>query len=276
MGNVLTIVFKSDVTNLGNKGFKLQFETICGQRFTDSTGIITTPGSSNKLLAVISCVYEIVRPLGNAIVLNILDFNVDGSPPSCSKNAVEIRDGDNANSTLIGRFCDKSSLPNEIVSTHNYLWIRFNIMTINTRVGLTFKANYTSIDLKCGGILKDPVGTFSTPSSDGLNEYLPGVKCQWVFSAPPGYVVQITWMTFRVEKSIKCVYDRVLIYDNNTDTTLGGLIGQYCGSKLPPTVLSSSNILTVIFISDETLTEGGFAASYTFIKESNGNVNYLI
>lgn len=229
-----------------------------------------SPGYPNSYPNSISCVFEIVQPTGKAILLNFIDFDMKNSAPSaCDLSYIEIRDGDNENSTLIGKYCDKSNLPEVILSKYNYMWIKFTNENIFKAVK-KFKANYTSVDIKCGGILKEFVGTLSTPNQVGLAEYSSGIKCEWILSAPPGYVVQITWMTFRLELSINCTYDSVQIYDNNTDTNMGGLMGRFCGSKLPPTLLSSSNLVTIIFSTDATITSDGFVASYTFVQEKNG------
>jgi len=63
-----------------------------------------------------------------------------------------VRDGDNENSTLIGRFCgDPSRIPDPIISSFNYLW--FNFVTDGSVQNRGFKLNYTTQQSVCGGIL---------------------------------------------------------------------------------------------------------------------------
>lgn len=60
-----------------------------------------------------------------------------------------MRDGDDANSTLIGRYCG-DQLPPPVLSTHNFLWLRFKSDSSVDAAG--FLANYTTLDVACGGI----------------------------------------------------------------------------------------------------------------------------
>lgn len=120
----------------------------------------------------------------------------------------------------------------------------------------------------CGGILKEKVGTISSPLHTG--GYPSETNCKWIIAAPVGYVIQLTWMSFQVESSIGCVYDRVTVYDNNTISGTSDLIGKYCGSRVPLTLLSSNNIITIKFESDRTINLDGFLATYSFINERNG------
>lgn len=81
---------------------------------------------------------------------------------------MEVRDGHNENSTLIGRYCREP--PSEIISSYNYLWLKFQ--SDRSIGGKGFHATYTTTDLNCGGIMKDNLGTIS--SSDNVDGY---VKC---------------------------------------------------------------------------------------------------
>lgn len=64
--------------------------------------------------------------------------------------------------------------------------------------------------------------------------------------------------------------DYVAVYDNNTESGMGGLIGKYCGKKLPPMLISSSNMLTINFVSDQSVVFDGFIVNYNFLDESKG------
>lgn len=119
------------------------------------------------------------------------------------------------------------------------------------------------------------MGTVFSPSYPEV--YAPLTKCKWIISAPPGNVIQIMWINFKLEQSLNCGYDYVSIFDNNTENGMGGLMGKYCGHKIPPMLLSSSNIVTVIFITDISLNHDGFTFTYTFVPENNGkNLIYKI
>ena len=61
---------------------------------------------------------------------------------------------------------------------------------------------------------------------------------------------------------------------NNSDT-LGNEIVFYtnirfCGQNVPPTLTSSSNVLTILFKSDDSVAREGFTASYVALDGSQG------
>lgn len=116
--------------------------------------------------------------------------------------------------------------------------------------------------------MKDKSGTFSTPKYPEV--YPPGTVCKWIIFAPPGNVIQISWLNFQIEKSYECSYDAVEIFDNNTESGQASSIGKFCGQVTPPAMLSTSNLVTIIFHSDVTYNMGGFLATYNVLHESTG------
>jgi cubilin len=116
--------------------------------------------------------------------------------------------------------------------------------------------------------MKNNTGTFSTPQYP--NSYPPGQVCKWIIAATPGHVIQILWMNFQLEKSHECMYDYVEIFDNNTETGHGYSIGKYCGHTAPPMLLSTSNLVTIVFRTDGTNHLVGFLATYNIIAEKDG------
>lgn len=65
-----------------------------------------------------------------------MNFEIISSLTIC----LQIRDGDYENSTLIGRYCNNTS-PSEIISSFNYLWIKF--VTDESVGDRGFMANYS-------------------------------------------------------------------------------------------------------------------------------------
>lgn len=54
------------------------------------------------------------------------------------------------------------------------------------------------------------------------------------------------------------------LYDGDSESA--NLAGTFCGSTVPAPFVSSSNFLTVQFVSDITLEREGFNATYTIIN----------
>ncbi|XP_018577861.1 cubilin-like [Anoplophora glabripennis] len=241
--------------------WKIKYEKICGMKFFNTTGSFESPLRS---MSKIDCIYQIEQPLGYIIELSIKVFlrNRPYSTVYCN-NYIEIRDGDNEDAALIKKFCASQTIT--ITSTSNHLWIRY-FQRYNFLV--SFEATYTSTNLGCGGILRNKLGNIASPvRPEGY--YPPSLKCTWVIIAPPKSVIQLTWITFSLEQSYECSYDNVQIFDNNTELGMGGLIGKYCGSNLPPILMSSGNIMTIVFVTDVTIHMDGFLATYTFMSDSN-------
>ena len=98
---------------------------VCGGEFTSPSGVITSPFHPDNYPSQRTCTYVISQPKSTVIRAQFLDFDVEGSQ-NCNFDYVQIRDGPDVNSTIIGRYCgDPSHMPSPILSTLNYLWISF-------------------------------------------------------------------------------------------------------------------------------------------------------
>lgn len=58
------------------------------------------------------------------------------------------------------------------------------------------------------------------------------------------------------------------------------LVGTYCGNNSPPEIVSTSNVLYVLFYTDGSVTDAGFNASYTqqdglYDTDSNACFSFL-
>ncbi|XP_029048305.2 cubilin isoform X2 [Osmia bicornis bicornis] len=259
--NVVLIVFKSTAT--ARKGeFALSYDIYCGGTFTEDTGILKSPMYPNLYDGSRICQYLIQQPPTKRIALTLMDVNLKGYLTGCT---MSIYDGMNENATRLDKFdATKSKASTDpFYSTHNYMFLKFWSGTCIA--GGRFMANYTSIPNECGGVYTANSGTIQTPSKNG--NYENNQDCFWTLEAPPGHVVQITWLTFALEQNPSCRHDYVSVYENYLSANRE-LIGKFCGSKKPPILMSQGNTLTVVFHSDSSLTRDGFVASYIFIDAS--------
>ena len=98
---------------------------VCGGEFTAPNGIISSPYHPEHYPHQRTCTYVISQPLKTIIRAEFLDFDIEGSQ-NCNYDYLEVRDGPDANSSFIGKFCgDPTMTPSPIVSTLNYLWFSF-------------------------------------------------------------------------------------------------------------------------------------------------------
>ncbi|KAK9890452.1 hypothetical protein WA026_010538 [Henosepilachna vigintioctopunctata] len=264
--NVILIKFKR--TDLSAK-FILKYEVACGGTFESPSGIIQSEGYPNHYAGDLSCVYVIRQPKGSAISLQIQDLDLEdydygdeAYDTDCTYDYLEVRDGDNERATLIGSYC---SVPDggPIMSSSNNLWLKF--VSDYADGGKGFKANYSStFNLGCGGVVTNKTGIISFESQKWSTK-----RCRWILEAPIGFVIKIVWITFNIASTHDCNKDVVNVYENDSDSKNAVLIGSYCGNKLPPVILTSTNVATVRATLTASKEMYEFIAHYNFINESS-------
>lgn len=239
---------------------------VCGGLFENATGTLSSPFYPNNYEHSRTCHYEILGPPGKAVSLHFEDFDIeDTSYPDCDFDFVKIFDGFDVNSTLIGKYCGATAPPNAI-STLNALLLQFQSDASIAAKG--FKATYSLIDVKCGGVIKTLGHDIKLPKQTSSLSYEHDAECIWVIVAPKGFVVQLSFFTFNLEQSNDCSLDYVSMYEGTA--TNGTKIQSYCGTNLPPVTLSNSNVLSLKFVSDSSVSGEGFTASYVFIDSKRG------
>lgn len=161
LASEILVVFHTDFS-FGYEGFRLSYDTgclikihmkiqnitdhflanslVCGGRFDEEGGVITSPWYPKNYDDNKNCAYDIEAPLGKSIVLNFTDFDVEDE---CSFDSLSIYDGVDNNSTLIGRYCGTEKPP-VAVSTMNHMHLIFQTDVSNT--GRGFKAFYSFVD----------------------------------------------------------------------------------------------------------------------------------
>ncbi|XP_033347146.1 cubilin [Bombus vosnesenskii] len=182
--------------------------------------------------------------------------------PSCVTSFLDVYDGPNENAPRLAHLCNAivSSDGLNFYSTQNVMLLKYQSKAwVHSQIH--FRANYTTITNRCGGLYTETSGTIQTTTEYG--HYRNGETCIWTIQAPLGYVVQLTWLTFDLERQIRCQHDYVKAYENYM--TNKEEIGTFCGDTKPPIIMTQSNELTLIFRSDSTITREGFTATYLFL-----------
>ncbi|KAK7913731.1 hypothetical protein WMY93_013942 [Mugilogobius chulae] len=75
-----------------------------------------------------------------------------------------------------------------------------------------------------------------------------------------------TLQEFDVEDDTDCLADYLEVYDSYDDVT--GFVGRFCGDYLPYDILSTGNVMTLKFLSDASVTAGGFKLLYKAVNAS--------
>uniref|UniRef100_A0A8C5IS57 Membrane frizzled-related protein n=1 Tax=Junco hyemalis TaxID=40217 RepID=A0A8C5IS57_JUNHY len=106
----------------------------------------------------------------------------------------------------------------------------------------------------CGGTLRGPEGSFSSPNYPG--PYPPNALCIWHIEVGAGLAIQLRMESFSVEGTASCLFDRLELYEDPCCAP------RFCGNVPPPTFNSNSNRLRVTFVSDSSVGAQGFSARY--------------
>ncbi|XP_059051310.1 cubilin-like [Achroia grisella] len=260
--NFLFFIFRTDRTKT-LEGFRISYKSICQYTITGDSGVIKSPGYPFNYPVNKVCEYIIETIPGKAIQLTFKDFDIeDNRYYSCQYDNLEIRDGPNVNSTLLGKYCGGTEhIPPTQTSTHNFLYLKFTSdISIS---GTGFYANYTTLDVECGGIYKQTTGLINHPSDDSL--YKNEQNCTWILIAPEGMHIKLNWNSFDLEEMPSCDSDYLEIIEMDSNNKYDTM-GKYCGTVLPPAVTTMTNRLILKFVSDRTIRSAGFSVSYTFLN----------
>ena len=115
----------------------------CSEPFhevTEPGTIVTSPNYPNEYQNNKDCGTKIRFPPGERVVLEVQDFNVEHHS-ACVWDYVEVKDGDNANSSRIEPKLCGSAIPRPILSSGNTLSIRFKTDDEMTHSGFKMKVD---------------------------------------------------------------------------------------------------------------------------------------
>ncbi|XP_064451617.1 deleted in malignant brain tumors 1 protein [Mirounga angustirostris] len=137
----------------------------------------------------------------------------------------------------------------------------------------SWKAPFTSnllqgeTDYSCGGFLSQPSGYFSSPFYPG--NYPNNARCVWDIEVQSNYRVTVVFRDVQLEGG--CNYDYIEVFNGPSHSS--PLIARVCdGTK--GSLSSSSNFMSIRFVSDGSITKRGFQASY-YSSPSEDNTKLL-
>uniref|UniRef100_A0A8C4T5W3 Tumor necrosis factor-inducible gene 6 protein n=1 Tax=Erpetoichthys calabaricus TaxID=27687 RepID=A0A8C4T5W3_ERPCA len=117
---------------------------------------------------------------------------------------------------------------------------------------------------QCGGVLTDPSRVIKSPGYP--DEYEDEQICYWHIRVRYGQRVHLRFLDFDVEDDMACLADYLEVFDSYDD--INGFVGRFCGDELPEDILSTGNVMTLKFLSDSSVTAGGFQLEYTAVDVS--------
>ncbi|XP_046963116.1 tolloid-like protein 1 [Vanessa cardui] len=231
----------------------------CKHDITHPHGTIFSPNYPDTYPSRKDCVWQFSTTPGHRIKLI---FNVFELEPhqECTYDHVTIYDGASADEKTLGRFCG-SKLPHPVVASYNQMYVVFKSDASVQRKG--FLATYSTA---CGGYLaaSETVKHLYSHARYGHDSYESRSRCDWSIVAPVGQFVRLTFLTFDLEPEDNCGYDYVQVFGGLEGSA--GNYGSFCGTKMPPEIVSTTDALLVKFRTDDSIVFKGFSASYQAVK----------
>ncbi|XP_053093478.1 deleted in malignant brain tumors 1 protein-like [Pangasianodon hypophthalmus] len=254
----MTVIFSSD-ESWTQKGFRAEWAFIggdpCGGDLTQSQGEFFSPNFPNNYPEGTNCTWRLVSPEQQVVSLTFVSVDIE-SCLGCGCDAVRVYDGPSTSSLLLGTVC--GYVRKTFSSSSNTLTVVFSSDNSVNRRGFIAHWNFTGGD-PCGGDLTQSQGEFFSPNFP--NNYPEGTNCTWRLVSPEQQVVSLTFVSVDIESCLGCGCDAVRVYDGPSTSSL--LLGTVCG-YVRKTFSSSSNTLTVVFSSDNSVNRRGFIAHWNF------------
>ncbi|KAM9156632.1 adhesion G-protein coupled receptor G6 [Pangshura tecta] len=121
----------------------------------------------------------------------------------------------------------------------------------------------------CRISLSNPTGIFTSPCFP--SDYPNSQACKWTLRAPPGFIIQITFIEFDIEEAPNCIYDSLTLDTGEKNQV------KFCGVTAKGLSFNSTgNEMIITFASDFSIQKKGFNASYTRVAVSLRNQKVII
>ncbi|XP_050448327.1 tolloid-like protein 2 isoform X1 [Cataglyphis hispanica] len=309
-GSRMLVTYVTSSKLNSHRGFTASYEAVCGGDVElDGIGHLESPNYPEEYQSSKECVWKLSVPNNYQVALKFQSFEIENHD-NCVYDYVEVRDGHNNDSPLIGVYCGYK-IPPDIKSTGNKLLVKFVsdgsvqkagfsatfmkefdecVLTdhgcehdcTNTlggyecscKIGYELHSDGKHCEDACGGFFDDSNGTITSPS---FPEAYPGNKnCVWEIIAPPQYRITLNFTHFDLEGNNlyqeECEYDSVEVASKLGDDVLRKH-GLFCGVRLPPLITSEGNFMRITFTSDNSVQKSGFAAIFFTDMDECANNN---
>lgn len=259
-GDRVVVKFHTDISGSG-EGFRLEWQVDgCGGILTRPRGEITSPNYPNEYPGETECEWTITAEYGSSVQITISEFDLESSG-DCSFDGLIIANGANKTHEY-AKLCHRISSPMVITSNGHQVYLKF--YSDSSSHGRGFKATYTTIPSKCGGVLSANAGFIYSPNYPKV--YNKNETCEWKIQTVPGHTLDLNIVDFDMQDSENCVKDSLQLYEGRVATD-SQLKFNYCGSQLPNQTSFSSikNELLLVLTTDGEEEAKGFKLSYAMV-----------
>jgi len=270
-GAEMVLRFKTD--NQPSR-FQIDYQSLpggCGGHYISESGVIQSPNYPDLYPANSDCEWLIDTQAGNTVNLYFEQFALEGSGTYCYFDYVRVYDGPNMTFPLLGTFCGRT-VPEPVRTSQNHMFVQFQSDSSVNYGG--FKATFNTNT--CGNIIvADDDGNIQSPGYPG--SYPQNSQCTWEIKAPQTsqrIILQFSHLDTFVDplsgNAETCANsDFVIIYEGQPSPSTP----KYCGTRLPPTRISSGWKLKVDLDARRSTfntQRSGFFATYSTETEQCG------
>lgn len=253
----IEFVTDASIQGQGWDGVYTSSSTYCSPQttFTGNTGFFTDGSPFNQdYLDNTDCEWLISPTASNvAVALRFFQFDTEAG-----NDTVTIYDGTTTSDPVLATLSGTPNPLPTVTSTGGDMLITFKTNGSVTADG--WRASYSTQPIPfCGGTttLTSATGTFDD-GSPATSNYVENSNCQWLIQPAGANVVSLSFNRFATQATA----DIVSVYDGTSNSA--PLIGNYSGSSIPPTIVSSNGgSLFVEFTSNGFLNDLGWEATYT-------------
>jgi hypothetical protein len=216
----------------------------------DGSGVL--PYAANA-----TCSWLIEPAQATSILLVFTDFETQSGA-----DLVRVYDGPDTLAPLLGTFSG-SQLPPALQSTGGSLLVTF-ISDGSVQLGGWAATYSAAINLagSCAGTTLLLADSASFDDGSGGLDYQDFRDCRWLIQPPGAGQLELSFTQFRTQAA----RDFVWIYDG--PDTLSPLLGRFSGTQLPGPFVSSTGSLLIVFRTDSSGQDQGWAAQYRRLPQA--------
>ncbi|XP_033954738.1 procollagen C-endopeptidase enhancer a [Pseudochaenichthys georgianus] len=237
----------------------------CGGDLVSDSGFVGSEGFPSFYKPNSKCTWRITVPEGTVVMLTFRIFDLEADS-QCRYDYLDVYNGQSNLVQKLGRFCG-TFRPGALISTTNSMMLEMGSDEATQGRGFVAYFSgakpYVDDHQFCGGKMTKAQGEIKTPNWPD-SKYPAGTSCSWLITVEPDMVIQVTFGKFVLEGDSYCRFDYVAFF-NGGEKDDSRLIGKYCGDRAPRPFITSSNVLLVQFVSDQSVTSDGFFAEYTSV-----------
>lgn len=135
---------------------------------------------------------------------------------TCAYDYVEVHSGLGSETPSLGKFCNTTNPPPLLTPSHTAT-IHFHSDSDSSDAGFQIAYSVVEGTPGCGGTYTAPKGDIVSPINIADGKYKHNIICDYVIQLPRDSRVRLEFITFALEDSTTCKFDRVEVYSSRNN-----------------------------------------------------------